>query len=302
MEDNYLAKWLNKELSEEEIAKFKKMDGYATYKKIAEVSKAMVAPEFDMAKAKKDLNSRKQKNKPKVIPLKSYKKYLNIAAVVALIIGAYYFYNSTLDQTISTQYAERATISLPDNSEVQLNADSKISYSQKNWEQERNIDLKGEAFFKVAKGKRFTVTTEMGTITVLGTQFNIETRKDFFEVGCYEGLVNVLYNKKEIKLPAGQVLLVINGQLKTSEITSQGEPSWLQQESSFKSIPLRFVLDEFQRQFNIKVETENLDLDQLYSGSFSNTDKNVALQSISGPSGMKYKIEGEKVLFYAETP
>ncbi|MCM4168548.1 hypothetical protein KCTC52924_02123 [Arenibacter antarcticus] len=302
MEENYLAKWLNNELSAEEVAKFKETKEYVTYKNIVDACDTMEAPEFDMAKAKRDLYNRKQGTTGKVVSLNPYKKYLRIAAVIALILGVSYFYNSTLDQTVSTQYAERAAIILPDASEVQLNAESQISYSKKNWNQKRNIDLKGEAFFKVAKGERFTVTTDNGTVTVLGTQFNVENRKNFFEVSCYEGLVSVLYNKKEIKLPAGHALVVVDGQLKTSEVAGYSQPSWLKQESTFKSIPLKFVLDEFQRQFNLEVTTENLDIDQLFTGSFSNTDKNLALRSISAPSGMKFKIEGEKVLFYAEMP
>ncbi|WP_026812236.1 FecR family protein [Arenibacter certesii] len=302
MEENYLAKWLNNELSEEEVAKFKATKEYTSYKKIVDATNSMEAPTFDMAKAKRDLYKRKEANETKVLTLNPYKKYLRIAAVIAVIVGISYFYNAPTNEIVNTQYAERAAVILPDDSEVQLNADSQISYQKKNWKENRNIDLKGEAFFKVAKGERFTVSTDMGMVTVLGTQFNVENREGIFEVSCYEGLVSVLYNQKETKLSAGQSLVVINGQLKTSELANGHQPSWLQDESTFKSIPLKFVLDEFQRQFNMEVETKDLDLEQLFSGSFSNTDKNLALQSISAPSGLKYKIEGEKVLFYAETP
>ena len=136
----------------------------------------------------------------------------------------------------------------------------------------------------------------------MGTQFNVENRKGYFEVACYEGLVSVLYNKEEIKLPAGNSLVVINGELQALAIPNTKEPSWIRNESSFKSIPLKFVLDEFQRQFNIVVTIENIDTNQLFTGSFSNTDKELALQSISTPSQIKFKLEGNKVLFYAETP
>jgi hypothetical protein len=71
-------------------------------------------------------------------------------------------------------------------------------------------------------------------------------------------------------------------------------------ESSFQSIPLTYVLDELQRQFDIKVEAQNIDLEQLFTGTFSNTNINLALQSISTPSHIKFKLEENKVLFYAE--
>ena len=297
-----MAKWLNNELTEEELAKFRESKEYASYLKLREATDNLAAPDFDMAKAWEDLNKKKTGTKGKAIKLHPYKKYLGIAAAIALLFVASFLYYGGLNEEISTQYAERAEIVLPDASEVLLNADSHLSYNKKNWAKKRDIALAGEAFFKVAKGKRFTVTTENGTVTVLGTQFNVENRKGYFEVACYEGLVSVVYNKKEMKLPAGNSLVVINGELQALAIPNIKEPSWIRNESSFKSIPLKFVLDEFQRQFNIKVSTENIDTDQLFTGSFSNTDKELALQSISTPSLMKYILEGNKVLFYAETP
>ncbi len=297
-----MAKWLNNELTEEELAKFRESKEYASYLKLREATDNLAAPDFDMAKAWEDLNKKKTGTKGKAIKLHPYKKYLGIAAAIALLFVASFLYYGGLNEEISTQYAERAEIVLPDASEVLLNADSHLSYNKKNWAKKRDIALTGEAFFKVAKGKRFTVTTENGTVTVLGTQFNVENRKGYFEVACYEGLVSVVYNKKEMKLPAGNSLVVINGELQALAIPNIKEPSWIRNESSFKSIPLKFVLDEFQRQFNIKVSTENIDTDQLFTGSFSNTDKELALQSISTPSLMKYILEGNKVLFYAETP
>jgi ferric-dicitrate binding protein FerR (iron transport regulator) len=302
MQENYLAKWLNNTLTEEELVKFKETKEYASYLKLREATNNLAAPDFDMAKAWEDLNKHKTTSKSKVIKLNPYKKYWGIAAAIALIFVASFMYYGSLNEEISTQYAERAEIVLPDASEVQLNADSQISYSKKNWAKKRDIALDGEAFFKVAKGKRFTVTTENGTVTVLGTQFNVENRKGYFEVACYEGLVSVVYNEEEIKLPAGNSLVVINGELQALAIPNTKEPSWIRNESSFKSIPLKFVLDEFQRQFNIEVATENIDANQLFTGSFSNTDKELALQSISTPSQIKFKLEGNKVLFYAETP
>jgi ferric-dicitrate binding protein FerR (iron transport regulator) len=302
MQENYLAKWLNNELSEEEVAKFKESKEYASYEKLREATDNLAGPDFDMDKAWENLNKRKANTESKVIQLNPYKKYLGIAAAIAFIVVASFLYYGTLNEEISTQYAERAAIVLPDASEVQLNADSQISYSKKNWDNKRDIVLNGEAFFKVAKGKRFTVTTENGTVTVLGTQFNVENRKGFFEVACYEGLVSVTYNKKEVKLPAGNSLIVINGETQSMEIPNTKMPSWMKNESSFKSIPLKYVMDEFQRQFNIEVITQNINTDQLFTGSFSNTDKEIALQSISTPSQIKFKLEGNKVLFYAETP
>ena len=79
------------------------------------------------------------------------------------------------------------------------------------------------------------------------------------------------------------------------------EPSWTKNESTFKSIPLKYVLAEFERQFDISIEIRNIDTEQLFTGTFNNTDINLALESISTPSQIRYKLEKDKVLFYAES-
>ena len=300
MQENYLAKWLNNDLSEEELAVFKKSAEYASYEKLMKVSGTLEAPDFDTDKAFTDFKNNHLQKGVKVIKMNPMRKLWRVAAAAAVILGASYFYISTLDESVSTQYAERSEVRLPDNSEIILNADSRITYSEKNWDKERNISLQGEAFFKVAKGQKFTVATNDGLVTVLGTQFNVENRKGFFEVSCYEGLVSVLFNGKESKLPAGNSFVAINGSVLKTESPANTTPSWMSNESTFKSIPLNYVLDEFERQYNIEVKTQNVNLEQLFTGSFSNTNINLALQSISTPSQIKYELEGNNVLFYAE--
>jgi ferric-dicitrate binding protein FerR (iron transport regulator) len=300
MQENYLAKWLNNELSEEELREFKNSDEYASYQRILAASDQLEAPEFDAAMAWEDFRDHKQNREPKVVRMRPIQKMMRIAAAIAVLFVISYFYFNSLNETITTQYAQRETVILPDASEVILNADSEISYSKKKWDQQRSIELEGEAFFKVAKGKKFTVSTDAGTVTVLGTQFNVEQREGFFEVSCYEGLVSVLFKDIETKLPAGSSLVAYNGHIVEAEVTENETPSWLKDESSFRSIPLKFVLNELERQYNIKVSTQGIDTVQLFTGTFSNTNLNLALESISAPYQISFKLEGKQVLFYAE--
>ena len=301
MQENYLAKWLNNELSEAELSEFKKSDEYATYQRILDTSNTLQAPAFDKDKMWETLVAQRNTEQPKVITLSPFKTFLRIAAVVAVLLTGSYFYLSTLDESFSTAYAENKEVTLPDNSQIILNAESELSFNEKNWNNKRNISLNGEAFFKVAKGKKFTVTTEQGTVTVLGTQFNVENRNDFFEVTCFEGLVSIAFNGKEMKLPAGNSFVVIDGRETKLTAMKNGQPSWINNESSFKSIPLKYVLEEFQRQHNVTVDSKDIDTSQLYTGTFSNSDMDLALKSVSVPLQIKFKLEGNKVLFYGES-
>ncbi|MEO0573389.1 MAG: FecR family protein [Bacteroidota bacterium] len=299
MQENYLAKWLNNELSEEELAQFKKSAEYASYQRIIDASQGMKAPEFDIDQAWTSFKGNTPMEETKVVPLHPFKSFLRVAAVIAVLLGGAYFYLNSLDERYTTEFAQQTEIILPDASEVLLNAGSELSFSEKNWEDNRNLELDGEAYFKVAKGKKFTVSTVAGKVTVLGTQFNVESRKDFFEVTCYEGLVSVMYNGITKKLPAGNSFVVIDGEIEQTEGIVAVAPSWTQNESTFKSIPLKYVLAEFERQFNMEVETQNVNTEQLFTGTFNNTDMNLALESISTPSQIRYKLGTDKVLFYA---
>lgn len=301
MQENYLAKWLNNELSGEELAEFKKSAEYTSYQKLKEASSTLEAPKFDAEKSWSSLKNKRESSNSKVIQLRPFTKLMRVAAAIAVIAVASIFYFNTLDKTISTQYAERTEVLLPDASEIVLNADSEVSYSKKKWDKKRNVSLKGEAFFKVAKGKRFTVTTEEGTVAVLGTQFNVENRKGLLEVTCFEGLVSVTFQNKEFKVPAGSSFLAINGEVRPSTAPTSTTPYWMNNESNFKSIPLSYVLDEFERQYNVTVEVENIDTNQLFTGTFSNTNIDLALESISVPANIQFKkLDGNKVVFYAE--
>ncbi|MEO0527123.1 MAG: histidine kinase, partial [Bacteroidota bacterium] len=122
MQENYLAKWLNNELSEEELSAFKKTEEYTTYQKILEVSNTMEAPEFDVEKALNDVTKRSFDKEIKVVALRPIQKIIRVAAAIAIIFAVSYFYLNSLDEHITAQYAQREEVTLPDHSEIILNA------------------------------------------------------------------------------------------------------------------------------------------------------------------------------------
>ncbi|WKD85496.1 hypothetical protein KCTC32516_00837 [Polaribacter huanghezhanensis] len=296
---NDTLKWLNRDVSEEELLRLKKAEDFKTLEKIAFYSSQIKTPKINIEKSLDDLKIKTQNKtkKGKIVPFNFKHLYKYAAAIVILFTSTYFlFFNTT--STYKTKFAQTKNVYLPDDSEVVLNANSEISYAKKSWEENRNLTLSGEAFFKVKKGEKFTVNTEIGEVTVLGTQFNVKERGNYFEVKTYEGLVSVAYKDTLVKLPRGTIFKVINGVIDTKNTFDVNEKSWLQKESNFKSIPLRFVLEEIENQFDYKIETKNLDLDILYSGGFTHTDVNIALQSVTIPLQLSYKIDGKKITLF----
>mgnify|MGYP003670375127 CR=1 FL=1 len=298
-QENDILKWLDRDVSDEELTRLKKTEDFKTLEKIAHYSTQIETPKVDVEKALADLK-RKTNNtskKGKVVQFNFNKLYKYVAAVVVLLTTSYFLLFNN-EANFNTQFAETKTFNLPDNSEVVLNANSEISYDKQDWENSRNLDLNGEAFFKVQKGKKFTVNTEIGKVTVLGTQFNVKERENYFEVKTYEGLVSVAYKDTLVKLPRGTIFKVVNGKISTNNTFNVNEKSWLQKESNFKSTPLRFVLTEIENQFNYKIETKDIDLNVLFSGGFTHTDINIALQTITIPLQLSYKIEGKIITIF----
>lgn len=297
--NNNLLKWLNRETSDDNLAPLKETEGFKTIEKIAHYSSQIETPKVDVAKALENLKLKTQHTakKGKVIQF-NFKNLSKYAAAVVLLFTTSYFLLFNNNPAFKTALAQTKSFNLPDNSEVVLNANSEISYVKKEWGKKRNLTLKGEAYFKVKKGKKFTVNTRLGKVTVLGTQFNVKERENYFEVKTYEGLVRVAYKDTLVLLPKGSLFKVINGVVNAANAFDIYEKSWLQKESNFKSTSLDFVLAEIENQFDYKIETTNIDLDVLYTGGFTHTDINIALQSITIPLQLSYKIVGKKITLF----
>ncbi|NNC50861.1 MAG: anti-sigma factor [Flaviramulus sp.] len=296
--ENDILKWFEGEISSEVIKKRYPNEDFSALEKLGFYSKQLEATKVDAQKALADFMARKlTKNEPKVIPL-NFKSFLKIAAIFVIMLTSSYFLFFNNTKSFETQIAQTQTFNLPDNSEVILNAQSKLSFNKKEWKESRTLELDGEAFFKVTKGEKFTVYTDAGSIQVLGTQFNVKERDNYFEVQCYEGSVSVTSIIEKVILKPGKSFRVVNGNVVITNDINGETPSWLAKESSFDNVPLWQVINELQIQYNIIVDASQVDISKTFSGSFTHTDKNIALQSVTIPLKLSYKINGNKVEFY----
>lgn len=293
-----ILKWLNNELSSQEIEDLKQSEDLQTLEKIAHYASQLETPKVDAQAALEAFKARNHSKKKVKVRTLNFKTFFRVAAILVIMLTSSYFLFFNNIKSFETQIAQTKTVTLPDNSEVILNAASKLSFNEKKWADKRVLTLEGEAFFKVQKGQTFSVNTDAGIVTVLGTQFNVKERKNYFEVHCYEGLVSVTHNNKTIKLPPGKTFRVINGTIENVEDFDAKNPSWIQQESSFNSIPLDQVIAELERQYDIKIKLEGVDTTKLFTGSFTNNNEKIALQAVTIPLQLSYRIQGKTIIFY----
>lgn len=287
MEENYkLAKWLDGEMTDAELKEFQADPDFPLYEKIKLYSSQLETPKFDEHKILNTVLETK-KQTPKVVTLKP-NWFMRIAAVLVIGFGLFFAYNTFTPTTELAENGKQTTFLLPDNSEVVLNSGSQIDYKKWNWDSNRKLELNGEAYFKVAKGKKFEVNTNLGKVSVLGTQFNVKARKDRFDVICFEGKVKVNFNTQEVILTPGQMVSFEGNEKIVSKTISDVKPVWLSKELSFEKEKLTAVLEEIQRQYNVTVDAKNIKSDQLFTGKIPTNNIDIALKTITSIYHLKY--------------
>jgi transmembrane sensor len=117
--------------------------------------------------------------------LKSFVRYAAII-ILAFTAGGYLFnINDTIlksdrKKTVTNELiiplGSHASLTLPDGTEVTLNAGSIFKFDGMNKKNERIVQLEGEAYFKVAKDTKrpFIVNTTCLNVIALGTEFNVK--------------------------------------------------------------------------------------------------------------------------------
>jgi transmembrane sensor len=294
----YIEKWLMGTLSEAERTLFEKTEEFHNLQRMDHALKRFTPTQFDAAVSFDKIKSRRKKE-AKVVSL-NWPSILRVAAALIIGVSVLYYFSDTFfsssEMVYETGIGETREVVLPDQSVVTLNAKSSIAFSKDNWQDERKVKLGGEAFFSVQKGEKFQVLTNSGTVTVLGTQFNVKDRNQFYEVICYEGKVQVAANSAPVQLTAKQSYREVYKQATQAVLEIADAPTWFNRESTFESVPYQEVLSELERQYAVTIKREDIDVTQLYTGRFPNTDLTTALQSVTIPFGLTYQVNGKEIL------
>ena len=228
-------------------------------------------------------------------------RLIRLASLAAVAAMAIFFLmvntQSDFDSTVQTQFADIQSITLPDGSVVQLNSDSKLSYDSKRWGSDRMIELKGEAFFEVKKGSKFTVHTDNGNVKVLGTSFNVYSRAKAFDVYCKTGKVSVTAEKSTTILTPNQAVSIQNQKHNIQKIVKPNEnrSNWKEGLYTYTAENVGEVVKELERQLDIKILISETLKKKLYTGSFNTVGIESALSEVFWPLDLKYSIDGNNV-------
>lgn len=293
--DDLIKKWLNDELTEEERLLFNKLDDAQFNKQIIDGAQHFKASNYSQIDDFSTFKARYDNTVKKTYWLNPL---LKIASVVVIALGIYFTFFFDQQTQVQTLVGEKQTIELPDHSTVTLNALTEVAFDKKKWKDNRKIELNGEAYFRVTKGKTFDVVTNQGVVTVVGTQFNVKEREHYFEVKCFEGIVKVVSDTITRFLKAGDTYQILNGTFKEGK-TIVKAPKWTENISVFEAIPIKEVFAELERQYNIEI-TYNVDSNRLFTGGFVHDNLKNALMAITKPMNLTYEMSSPTLIVIHE--
>jgi len=298
-DDIFLSRWLNNELSEDELNKFKSSEHYNTYVKIISGTDKLKAPVYNLEEAFSAIKEKRTSYTNKTTnTFRKVKWQYGIAASVILLIGIFTYFNFFNMTIYSSDFGERLAFELPDGSKVLLNSKSTIKFNKYNWDTNRTLELKGEAYFDVEKGNKFTVETSQGEVSVLGTEFNVKAITDLFKVSCYEGKVKVKdYTDSSVRnlTPSLGYQNITNNTPIVLNFENT-RPEWMNQQSAFKSTPIKYVFIALEKQYGLQFVYDHFNDSILFTGSFPNNNKEIALKTVLKSVNLKYTIQGNSII------
>lgn len=182
----------------------------------------------------------------------SKRLFLAVAAVTILIGGAgllFWLKTAVTPVRYVTAIGERQTDVLADGSRVTLNTDSAIEVRFTRGR--RNVDLqRGEAQFEVAHdaSRPFVVRTGMGTVTALGTRFQVRRDADDAVVTLLQGSVAVTQGPdRRTLVPDEQARLSDKGGIAVRTVDPAQVSGWLDGWLHFDDATLGEVVAEANR-------------------------------------------------------
>jgi len=240
-------------------------------KKIQNISDAtMNVPDIDEDKAREIFLSAvdKKLNKPKK---RTMARILSIGAAAAslLLIAILVLNRKGANQNnnkIIASFNESVTDTLSDGSIVYLNENSELSWSTSP-SKERIVNLnKGEVFFEVKRNelKKFIVKTPNATISVLGTEFNVEIKEKATVVSVISGKVAVekaTEKDSNVQLTRNETCTVSEkANLEIEPITNSNSLFWKNKTLVFNGVKLREAVETIAEiyEVSITIESESL--------------------------------------------
>ena len=247
------------------------------------------------------------KENPRTIRMNPWKWAAAIVLPICIAFFTYYLVDSS--QTVGAPFivkadkGDKATIELPDGTNVVLNSASQLSYLNNFGENGRRVQLNGEAYFKVAHDEKCAFIVQVGDleVKVLGTSFNVSAYEDAKDVTVVllEGKVGVYAQKTSHIMKPGDK---IEYNKATHKITAtQVHPSdyieWTKGNIYFEKESLENIMKTLSRIYDVEIRFDSNKLpNEYFTGTIPGGGIQNALNILMLTSPFYYEMDGSVIV------
>ena len=241
--------------------------------------------------------------------MRPFQRWYRVAAVFLLAAAAVLYTFVTRPDTIvvQTAFGESRVLFLPDSSKVTLNANSVLQYHRDFKENDREVWLDGEAFFAVVHKKdhqNFRVHTDELEVEVLGTRFNVNSRRGKSKVALEEGKVKLDIaregKKIEVIMKPGELVEVSKEaqQFEKKIVEVSNYSSWRSNKLVFVSTSLIEIAQLLEDNYGFTVEFRDENLKgERFTGSASVDNLDELIDKLNKVFGLNVQRQGNSLIF-----
>ncbi len=211
-------------------------------------------------------------------------------------------YNSSQSTAVSfnTLHTPRGRvfhITLPDGSDVWLNAASSLRYPTSFESVDRTVELSGEAYFNISPQaeKPFRVKAAGQEITVLGTGFNVRAYNDDAQTATTLLHGKVAVNGAVLQ-PGQQARTQKDGPVKISRTDTSQVMAWKNGMFNFENVGIDEVMKQLERWYDIDVVYENGIPAMQFGGKIERSLSLMHITRILEISNVHCRLEGRKLI------
>lgn len=240
------------------------------------------------------------------------------AAVAILFVVSFFSYwrggekvkENFSEIVVEAPLGSKIKLSLPDGTQVWLNAGSRMAYSQGFGVEDRQVNLSGEGYFEVKRNEKlpFLVQTKELKLQVLGTKFNFRNYPEDSEVivSLLEGKValdNLIKRENKLYLSPNERMVMnkANGKMQLERAQASNASQWTSGYLFFDEELLPDIAKELERSYNVKIHIADDTLNTFrFYGNFVRREQNIheVLDNLSATGKLSYKIKGSEVTLY----
>lgn len=204
---------------------------------------------------------------------------------------------------VKAEKGDKATVVLPDGTDVILNSASSLSYLGDFGKDERRVQLEGEGYFSVAHDARRTFIVQVGEVEVqvLGTVFDVSAYSDDRDVTVVllEGKVGISTPSSSLTMKPGEKMNYnkATGKLTTETVHADYYVSWTQGNLYFQNESLKNIMNALSRMYDVTIRIDSPRIaDERFTGTIPGGGIQNALNIIMLTSPFRYAVEDSVIV------